>query len=460
MARARNILFFANTTHNTQCVADHIAAVQAGSPHNWFVVNSLNNRVAHKLDLSIFDAVGFHYSIRPRFSTCLAGMFDEHDAYYCSKALYEKVRNYEGVVFQFLQDEYQRVNVASEAMVELGVDVLFTIVRPELHHEAYDDPKLKDMKRVTVLTGYAPAVEGESEFVPLSKRSTDLFYRSRELPYWLGSLGNEKIFIADEILRRAKEHDLTVDISVREEDRIYGDEWDRRMANCRATLGTESGASIWDRDGSIERAVDEVLGENPEATFEEVFEAVLKPHDGKLIYSGISPRVFEAAALKTPLIMFPGWYNGLVKPGVHYVELEKDFSNFDKVLKTLRDNTALEAIADNAYRDLIVSGDYHESKLGAIVSDALEDAITSKQFKATADAAQAQQAVHRIEGKYRLQNWVLNAASELRFAWGQFMKIMSSPRFKGMRKFERLFEGFKRYLTYLKPRIAREGGSR
>ena len=53
------------------------------------------------------------------------------------------------------------------------------------------------MKRVTVLTGYAPAVEGESEFVPLSKRSTDLFYRSRELPYWLGSLGNDKIFIAD-----------------------------------------------------------------------------------------------------------------------------------------------------------------------------------------------------------------------------------------------------------------------
>ena len=92
MARTRNILFFANTTHNTQCVADHLAAVQAGSPHHWFVVNSLNNRVAHKLDLSLFDAVGFHYSIRPRFSTCLAGMFDEHDAYYCSKALYEKVR--------------------------------------------------------------------------------------------------------------------------------------------------------------------------------------------------------------------------------------------------------------------------------------------------------------------------------------------------------------------------------
>ena len=47
--------------------------------------------------------------------------------------------------------------------------------------------------------------------------------------------------------------------------------------------------------------------EKIQADFHDIFENVLKPHDGKLIYSGISPRVFEAAALKTPLIMFPGW---------------------------------------------------------------------------------------------------------------------------------------------------------
>ena len=458
MPRARNILFFANTTHNTQCVADHIAAVQAGSPHNWFVVNSLNNRVAHKLDLNLFDAVGFHYTIRPRFSTCLAGMFDEHNSYYCSKALYEKVRNYQGVVFQFLQDEYQRVNLATEAMLELGMDVLFTIVRPELHYEAYDHPGLKDMKRVTVMTGYAPEMDEETKFMPISERTIDLFYRSRELPYWLGSLGNEKIFIADEIVRRAKKHDLKVDISVHEEDRIYGSEWVRRISSCRATLGTESGASIWDRDGTIERAVDEELDQNPEATFEEVFEKVLKLHDGKLIYSGISPRVFEAAALKTPLIMFPGWYNGLVKPDVHFIQLEKDFSNFDSVLKTLRDDAALEAMAENAYRDLIASGDYHESKLGDIVTCALEEVITAKQFNTSATFERAKQDVQRIEKNYRLQNWGLNGVSEFRFAWGQFMKIMSNPRFKGMRKFQPLCEGFKRYLAYLKPRIERERG--
>ena len=453
MARARNILFFANTTHNTQCVADHIAAVQADSSHNWFVVNSLNNRVTHKLDLSLFDAVGFHYSIRPRFSTCMTSMFNEHDSYYCSRELYEKVSKYKGVVFQFLQDEYQRVNVASEAMVELGVDVLFTIVRPELHYEAYDHPDLKDMKRVTVMTGYAPAVNGNSNFLSIRDRMIDLFYRSRELPYWLGSLGNEKVQIAGEVIRRSVEYGLKVDISVREEDRIYGDNWVERLSNCRATLGTESGASIWDRDGSIEQSVDEALGENPEADFHDIFENVLKPHDGKLIYSGISPRVFEAAALKTPLIMFPGWYNGILKPGVHYVELEKDFSNFDAVINILRNDQLLEEIAENAYRDLIASGDYQASKLGSLVSDTLDEAIAKKEFDCEATKSMAAQSVRRIHENYRFQNMILSCASELRFVWGQFMKILSSPRFKGLRKLDRLAKGFRRYIAYLSPRI-------
>ena len=42
-----------------------------------------------------------------------------------------------------------------------------------------------------------------------------------------------------------------------------------------ATLGSESGASIWDRDGKIERAIDEMIGQNPLMTFEKLFERLL-----------------------------------------------------------------------------------------------------------------------------------------------------------------------------------------
>ena len=121
MSKPRNILFFANTNHNADCVAEHISAVQANSQHNWFVMNALKNRMVSKLDLDHFDAVGFHYSIHP------------HESYYCSKELFNNVRQYSGVKFVFLQDEYENVDLTSSAMAELGMDILFTVVRPDLH---------------------------------------------------------------------------------------------------------------------------------------------------------------------------------------------------------------------------------------------------------------------------------------------------------------------------------------
>ena len=157
--------------------------------------------------------------------------------------------------------------------------------------------------------------------------------------------------------------------------------------------------------------------------------------------------------MKTPLIMFPGWYNGILKPGVHYVELEKDFSNFDAVVNILRNDQLLEEIAENAYRDLIASGDYQASKLGSLVSDTLDEAIAKKEFDCEATKSMAAQSVRRIHENYRFQNMILSCASELRFVWGQFMKILSSPRFKGLRKLDRLAKGFRRYIAYLSPRI-------
>jgi hypothetical protein len=72
----------------------------------------------------------------------------------------------------------------------------------------------------------------------------------------------------------------------------------------------------------------------------------------------ISPRVFEAAALGTPMVMFPGRYSDIVSPGEHYIELKKDFSNVDAVLEQLQDIGSLEAVAGRAYDHLIASGNY------------------------------------------------------------------------------------------------------
>lgn len=407
------------------------------------MVNSLTNRMAHQIDLSKFDAVGFHYSIHP------------HEEYYCSSELKEKVASFPGLVFQFLQDEYQNVGFTSRAMAEIGTDVLFTIVKPELHYKAYKEPTLAKMRRVTVMAGYAPKPLPDPVFVPLSERPLDLFYRSRICPLCAGRLGYEKSLIAKEIASRAPVYGLKVDVSVREEDRIYGENWIKALSSCRATLGSESGASIWDWDGSIERRIDEELGINPKLSFEDLFERVMKPHDGKIIYSSISPRIFEAAALKTPQILFPGWYNGLIEPGIHYLQLERDFSNFEEIISQLKDDDLLNEIAENAYRDLILSERYTEKELGSLVNQVLSEEFSKRQLVGSLSIDEIKTEIDRVGKSFPVQNLYRNFEAEFKLAFEQFAKIINNPRYRGLAKFSRIYELLNRYLTHLQPRIGK-----
>ena len=91
---------------------------------------------------------------------------------------------------------------------------------------------------------------------------------------------------------------------------------------------------------------------HPFASFEEVPPKYLK-EDGKIDLQVISPRCFEAAALGTVMVMYPGEYSGLLKPGVHYISLEKDFSNFDDVIGKIKNHAYLEEISLNAHLDLV-----------------------------------------------------------------------------------------------------------
>jgi len=70
----------------------------------------------------------------------------------------------------------------------------------------------------------------------------------------------------------------------------------------------------------------------------------------------MSPRVFEAAAVRSCQILFEGRYSGILEPMVHYIPLKKDFSNFEEVLRRYRDESIRRELTENAHRDLIASG--------------------------------------------------------------------------------------------------------
>lgn len=328
---------YANTVH------DHIDAFRRYSRHEVRTFNptGMHNSVA--LDLSAFDVVVVHYSLVLSSTR------------YVSPAFREKLRRYRGLKVQFIQDEYRWVDRSTAASRDVGVDVLFTCAPGPQAGRLYDEG-LPGVRRVPTLTGYVPVELENRPLRPHSDRPFDVGYRGRDLPYWLGRLTQEKTWIAQGFLARAEKYGLNVDIGWREQDRVYGERWVEFISSCRATLGTESGASIADFDGTVEAGVTAHLKRHPEATYEEVYQAVLRPYEGNVVVNVISPRVFEAAALGTALVMFPGTYSAIPAPHEHYLVLEKDFSNMDVVAEQLKDRALIEGLARRAHRDLVASG--------------------------------------------------------------------------------------------------------
>jgi hypothetical protein len=124
-------------------------------------------------------------------------------------------------------------------------------------------------------------------------------------------------------------------------------------------LGTESGSNFFDFEGSIKPAIEAFLKAHPEADFETVHLRFLQGHDGKIQMNQISPRIFEAIAMKTALVLFEGNYSGVIQPWNHFIPLKKDFSNADEVFSALADIPRISAMTQRAYDDVIVSGKYH-----------------------------------------------------------------------------------------------------
>ena len=326
-------------------VLEHIRAIRRLSRHRVDVFNPRGARRSRRLQLGDYDVVVLHYTIFALYDT------------YLPPWMRERLVDFSGLKVQFVQDEYRQVDALTTRMRELGIGLLFSSVPVEGIPRVYGS-RLPGVDILPTLTGYVPEELCGRRLRSPAGRPLDVVYRGRSVPYWLGRLGQDKVVIGREFLARAAATDLRCDISWTESDRIYGKDWYRFLGSARTTLGTESGASIVDFDGSLRERTDEYLAVHPNASFDEVEREILAPFEGNAVIEAVSPRVFEAAALGTAMINFSGRYSGVVEPWAHYVPLEKDFSNFDEVVAAIRDGALLHRLAARAHADLVASGRY------------------------------------------------------------------------------------------------------
>jgi hypothetical protein len=279
----------------------------------------------------------------------------------------------------FIQDEYRIIDKVTQSLIELGADILFTCVPTDEIHKVYSPKLLKGLTIINNLTGYVPDDLPDIQLPEFNERLIDVGYRSRKTPFWLGTLGLEKWKIVDNFINHTKDVNLVTDMSYEESDRIYGKKWPKFLYSCKATLGVESGSSVFDFTGAVQKNVENYVSLNPNVEFDEVFEIFLKDLDGKINLNQISPRVFETAMYKTLLILFEGEYSGILTPWKHYVPLKKDFSNIEEVVGIFRNSEKAQTIIDTAYNDLIASGSYSYKKFIKVFDTSIVEKFTNNE---------------------------------------------------------------------------------
>jgi hypothetical protein len=256
------------------------------------------------------------------------------------------------------QDEYDHAAVLEEWLLELGATSVYSCFGPDQRSTLY--PDLGDRAAFhKTLTGFIDdrgAAEIASRMVPHAERPWDIVYRATNLPYWFGSHGQLKHRIAGAVQRVGRELGLRTDISTRWEDTILGDGWLDFLMSGRAVIGCESGSSVLDTRGEIQRRITQLLAEQPDLTFEEVDEQMPEGWDSYSFFA-ISPRHLEAVVTKTAQVLVEGSYSGVLQPERHYIPVRRDLTDLEEALERLRDLEAVEAMTELAYREVYQEGE-------------------------------------------------------------------------------------------------------
>lgn len=340
---ALQVLLLADDLNPAGVVQDHIRSIREGSKHTVTVVNSVNQVDPGRTGLDEFDVILIHYSIFLIFDS------------YLSTGWRELIKGFGGVVAVIHEDEYQKVDAFKSCYAELGVQALFSCLDNvrTLERVYGGDLMPHDTLFFSCLPGYIPAHLMVNTPPKTRDRPFDVVYRGRTLAPELGRLGQEKRLIGEFVQSVAPQSGLRCDISSDEHDRIYGEQWPVFLASGKAMLGVEGGSTIFDFDGQISTDVADYRAQHPGAQFEEIWQAVLRDHEGNIDFRTITPKFFEAIAAKTVLVLYPGNYNNLLVPDRHYIPLERDGSNWHDVATKLKDDEYLQAMADRTFNEIV-----------------------------------------------------------------------------------------------------------
>jgi hypothetical protein len=266
------------------------------------------------------------------------------------------------------QDDGTRHGLLEDWIIEWDMPIVFSTIWRQggpLYQRASNGRKMYDC-----FPGYIdPATI--SPRLSHGERQFDIAYRARKLPLLYGSAGQLKYEIGDKV--QAQGAGLRLNIETNLSRGLLGNQWLDFLADTRCVLGAEGGYTALDYYGEAHDAVARHIKRNPAITISELRRLMPVGWDDHWLYTS-TPRHFEAATTKTAQILLRGEYKGVFRDKENCLMIDRNYDNLDAILDVVRnDNGQIEAIAEQAYQDIVVSEKYTYKVFATQIEEAIKE---------------------------------------------------------------------------------------
>lgn len=330
-----------HVSSNAKVISDYFFAFQKYS--SFPVHTAYHGSWLNYIDLSKYSTVVIFWSIHI------------HGVSSFDHSLRAKIRSSSAKKILFIQDEYQNLSTLHSFINETGIaDIVTCISDVFTANKVYPAKSLPLVKRrINAFTGYITrSLLWDSLF--RYKKTRLLGYRARELPLYLGYQGLIKTRLANRAEALAQ-HEPKIDVSARECDRLYGRQWEKFLQSCSFTLGSESGSSFVDPDGSLRLYASELAKLNISDDLK--LELLSKADTLKVSILALSPRLFESIAYGACPVLVCSTYNSVFHANKHYIPLKPDLSDLTSTLGSLS-STHGQTVVNRAKRDILYNPRY------------------------------------------------------------------------------------------------------
>ncbi|MEO8544345.1 MAG: hypothetical protein ABI434_12220 [Burkholderiaceae bacterium] len=297
---------------------------------------------------------------------------------------YMFVKESGAVKLAFPQDEYDCSGILDDWMCDWNVDVVFSVLTQHLE-VIYPKYGLRGEIR-HAYTGYIDERLIDIPRRAFSDRPIDIGYRARKLPPYFGRLGETKWSVGILIAQRAREAGLATDIVVGDGGTLLGQAWLDMINNSKFTLGANSGSSMLDPFGDIQRSVKVYLASHPLADFAEVEQHCFSGQDGKYSFTAISPRVLEAGLLESGQLLVEGEYSKIIRPWEHYIPIRSDASDFAVAHEAMQDKALVARLIKDCRSALLDFAELRASFHASQCIDLIGDMKSRKAVVSSCDA--------------------------------------------------------------------------